>query len=123
MKIHLPKANEVQITSLGEATEIIKLLLQKVEEIAEREPVRDTGLAEEIIHLRKETYQGFQGVNQRLDELTQHSQAHTKILEIHSTILKDHSETLKDHTTLLKGQMTIMKEVVEKLDEISKKLD
>ncbi len=107
-----PNIENLKISSFEEATEIIKLLLLKIQEIEERKPVRDQGLIEEILYLRKETHEGFQdlrkethegfqGVNQRLDELTLQSKTHTKILETHSTILQG---------------------VLDKLDEISKKL-
>ena len=54
MNTPLPKSDELKISSLEEATDILKLVLQKIEEIEEREPIRDTGLVEEILHLRKD---------------------------------------------------------------------
>ncbi len=54
--------------SLEEATDIIKLLILKIKEIEEREPVRDQRLVEEILHLRRETREGFQQLREELVE-------------------------------------------------------
>ena len=145
-QIELPK--EVNLRTLEEAGNLFQLLILKIKELESRAIARDTGLVEEIIHLRKETHeglqalkeetqQGFQTVNDQLDELTLSNKAqtqiidrHTEILRTHSTILSTHTELLQSHATilnehtgLLKSHSTIMLQVVDKLDEISKKLD
>ncbi len=66
--MHLPNAEEIQITSLEDAATIIKLLVLKIKEVEDREPVRDQGLVEEILHLRRETREGFGHLRQETRE-------------------------------------------------------
>ncbi len=123
----LPNTDNLKISSLEEVVEIIKLLIVKIKEVENRESVRDQGLIEEILHLRKETHEGFQGMNRRLDELTLQSKTHSTILKEHSSILKEHSSILKEHSTSLKSIESTMKggfdNVGKILQEISNKLD
>ena len=60
---------KIKITSLQDAEQYINFLLQKMKEMEEREPIRDTGLVEEIIYLRQETRIGFENIDNRFLKL------------------------------------------------------
>ena len=93
---------KIKIKSFEDAEKACNDLLNRIDNLENRESFNIQGLTEEIIYLRKETHVGFQEINSRLDELTLQSKTHTEILSTHTVALE---------------------KIVDKLDEISKKLD
>ncbi len=109
----LPKIENLKISSLEEATEIIKLLILKIRNIEDREPIRDQGLVEEIMHLRTEVNTRFIELEGKVDENT------LAIKSLESKFDQMH-ETMKDQSTQMKGGFDNIGKI---LQEISNKLD
>ena len=57
--INIAQYKGTPLSSLQDAERVIHVMIEKMVEIEEREISRDQGLTEEIIHLRKETHEGF----------------------------------------------------------------
>ena len=87
MSVNLPKPDELNINSLEESVEIIRLLLLKIKEIEEWAN-RDRGLVEEIIHLRQETRVGFSAVDKRFEKLEDKVDENTLAVKSLQTVMK-----------------------------------
>ncbi|MBF0289742.1 MAG: hypothetical protein HQM14_18165 [SAR324 cluster bacterium] len=109
----LPNTENLKISSLEDASSIIKLLILKVNEMEKREPIRDQGLVEEIIHLRTEMNTRFIDLEGKVDENT----LAVKSLEIKFDQMH---ETMKGQGEQMKGGFDNIGKI---LQEISNKLD
>ena len=107
MSVNLPKPDELNINSLEESVEIIRLLLLKIKEIEEWEPIRDRGLVEEIIHLRQETREGFTAVDKRFEKLEDKVDENTLAVKSLQTAMKGGFDNVG----------TILQEISNKLDK------
>ncbi len=132
--INISDYKNIKFNSLQDAEKFCNVLVEKIEEIEDREPTRDTGIIEEIIHLRGE-------ITPRLDQLTLESKALTAVVEQRLGKLEKQSENQtaalgklekqsENQTAALgklekqsENQINVMEKVLDKLDEISKKLD
>ena len=107
MSVNLPKPDELNINSLEESVEIIRLLLLKIKEIEEWESNRDRGLVEEIIHLRQETREGFSAVDKRFEKLEDKVDENTLAVKSLQTVMKGGFDNVG----------TILQEISNKLDK------
>ncbi len=134
----LPKTENLKISTLEEAADIIKLLILKINEMEDREPIRDQGLVEEIIHLRTEMNAGFVGLrtemNTRFVELEGKVDENTLAIKSLGGKFDQMHETMKSMETEMKGMGDQMKGMGDQmkggfdnvgkiLQEISNKLD
>ena len=120
MHTNLPKADDIKIASLQEANEIIKLLILKIEEMEERETIRDTGLVEEIIHLRKETKDGFDRLENKFESLENKFESLEDRIDKNTLAVKSLEIRFDSLESTVKGGFENVGQI---LQEISNKLD
>lgn len=117
MKTKLPDPNQISVMSHEETSMLLRLLVTKINEIEEREPERDRGLAEEILHLRKETREGFENIDQRFEKLETKVDQNTLAIKSLEQVTGEKFSSLE---SVMKGGFD---SVGKLLQEISNKLD
>lgn len=117
MNGRLPKPEEIKVTSLQDTEKIFQLLLAKLHKIEERDSRRDQGLVEEILHLRKETREGFENIDKRFENLEDKVDQNTFAIKSLEMVTNEKLTALEG---VMKGGFGTMGKT---LQEISNKLD
>lgn len=124
MKTQLSRPEEIQIMSHEDAKKMFQLLIMKIHEIEEQKPKRDQGLVEELFHLRKETRDGFENINQRFNSLEDKMGKNTLAIKSLERVMNEKLTATNEKLNSLEGVMQGGFDNVGKiLQEISNKLD